>query len=100
MYFQFVGEKKKKKEYITYCLQWVIQKAGIAGGKEISIVFCMFIFCKFHPELKQKEYSMQPCFGHVRRLSSRREPQGYAEQCMKPGVCLKPGPEELLWERR
>lgn len=45
MYFQSV---EKNKECITYCLQWVLQKA--VGGRDF---YCfVYVFCKFHSEFK------------------------------------------------
>lgn len=78
---------KKNKECITYCLQWVLQKAG--GGRDFY--YFVYVFSKFHSEFKQKEYSVLLNFGCICRLASQWESQGYAEQGVEPGVCGRPG---------
>lgn len=50
----------------------------------------MFYVCLFSPNstlnLSKKKKSVQLSFGCIHRLSSRREPQGYTEQGVEPGM--------------
>lgn len=82
MYFQSVG---KNKEYIVYCLQWVIQKARERKG------FLLVCVCLFSPNstlnLSKKKYCVQLSFACIHRRASRGEPQGYAEQGVELGIC-------------